>query len=224
MVSAERPGKPEPAAVSDTVRTLARLRFDIVGIFPLLRPAIREHNPSSPSILGHPLGGHESARTPLAFKVTSVDFDRWLPGLPAQGGSGRRSATGSSSKRVTTRKGGFTLHRRRAWRDAGLQRCDTAGGEVAAPQANSIAVPGRPPDRPPARPCRSTASASSTPGSDRQLDRDRAAASFREGETACLSPTAIGAKLSPSSLRRSPDCFKRIRSRGRKRAAKGSCH
>ena len=26
------------------------------------------------------------------------------------------------------------------------------------------------------------------------------------------------------SLRRSPDCFKRIRSRGRKRAAKGSCH
>ena len=27
-------------------------------------------------------------------------------------------------------QGGFTLHRRRAWRDAGLQRCDTAGGEV----------------------------------------------------------------------------------------------
>ena len=35
-------------------------------------------------------------------------------------------------------QGGFTLHRRRAWRDAGLQRCDTAGGEVAAPQANRI--------------------------------------------------------------------------------------
>ena len=25
-------------------------------------------------------------------------------------------------------QGGFTLHRRRAWRNAGLQRCDTAGG------------------------------------------------------------------------------------------------
>jgi hypothetical protein len=35
-------------------------------------------------------------------------------------------------------QGGFTLHRRRTWRDAGLQRRDTAGGEVAAPQANRI--------------------------------------------------------------------------------------
>ena len=31
-----------PAAVSDTGRTLARLRFDIVGLFPLLTPPIRE--------------------------------------------------------------------------------------------------------------------------------------------------------------------------------------
>ena len=36
-----------------------------------------------------------------------------------------------------------------------------------------------------------TTSASPDQGPDRQLDRDRAAASFR-GETACLSPTAIG--------------------------------
>ena len=35
-------------------------------------------------------------------------------------------------------QGGFTLHQQRARRDAGLQRCDTAGGEVAAPQANRI--------------------------------------------------------------------------------------
>ena len=35
-------------------------------------------------------------------------------------------------------QGGFTLHRRRAGRDARLQRCDTAGGEVAAPEANRI--------------------------------------------------------------------------------------
>ena len=35
-------------------------------------------------------------------------------------------------------QGGFTLHRRRSWRDTGLQRRNTAGGEVAAPQANRI--------------------------------------------------------------------------------------
>ena len=35
-------------------------------------------------------------------------------------------------------QGGFTLARRRASRDGGLQRCDTAGGEVAAPQGEHV--------------------------------------------------------------------------------------
>ena len=50
----------------------------------------------------------------------------------------RRSATGSSSKGVTTRKCGFTLHRGRAGRHAGPQRRNAAAREVAAPQANRI--------------------------------------------------------------------------------------
>jgi hypothetical protein len=43
-------------------------------------------------------------------------------------------------------------------------------------------------------------------GSDRQLDRDRAAASFR-GETACLSRLGSRAKLSPGIAPTLPDCF-----------------
>ena len=49
----------------------------------------------------------------------------------------RRSATVLLA-RGDDAHGGFTLHPRRAWRGARLQRCDTAGGDVAAPQANRI--------------------------------------------------------------------------------------
>jgi hypothetical protein len=54
-------------------------------------------------------------------------------------------------------------------------------------------------------------------GPDRQLDRDRAAASFRAARPPACPRLRLGAKLRWVSLRRSPDCFKRIRSRGRKR-------
>jgi hypothetical protein len=49
----ERPGKPRLAAVPDTLRTLAHFCFDIVDLFPLRRPPIREQYPSTPVGLCH---------------------------------------------------------------------------------------------------------------------------------------------------------------------------
>src|SRR5271165_1333213 len=47
---AARPTKAGLTAVSDTGRTPTRLPFDIIGLFPLLRPPIREHNTSTADI------------------------------------------------------------------------------------------------------------------------------------------------------------------------------
>ena len=55
-ISTARPGKPRPAAVPDTWRTLANRRFDIIGLFPLPRPPIREQNRRIADVAGHGLG------------------------------------------------------------------------------------------------------------------------------------------------------------------------
>jgi len=49
-----------------------------------------------------------------------------------------RSATGSSSKGVTTRNAVFALHRRRPGRDARFQGVHAAPAEIAAPQPNRV--------------------------------------------------------------------------------------